>query len=57
MESAAYQFPLFGLLGVLSYGTQDQQPIDGIPYNGLGSPTSITNLENSLQLDIMEVFS
>jgi hypothetical protein len=29
MESAAYQFPLFGLLSVLSYGTQYHQPSDG----------------------------
>jgi hypothetical protein len=38
-----------GLLGLLSYRTQDHQLSDGITCNELGSSPSITNSENSLQ--------
>ena len=44
-----------GLLSLLSYRTQDYQPIDGTTHKG-PSPPLITNLENALQLHLMEAF-
>ena len=46
-----------GLLSLLSYRTQDHQPIDGTTHNSLGPPSSITNLKDTLQLDSMNAFS
>jgi hypothetical protein len=44
-----------GFLSLLSYRTQDHQPRDSTSHKEL-SPL-ITNGENALQLDLMEVFS
>ena len=43
-ETMGVQFTglLPDLLSLLSYRSQDQQPRDGITYNGLGSPPSVT---------------
>jgi hypothetical protein len=42
-KGAAYWLAPHGLLGLLSYRTQDHQPRDGTTHNGLGPPPSITN--------------
>jgi hypothetical protein len=42
---------------LLSYRTHDHQPRDGTTHNRLGTPPSITDLENALQPDLMEAFS
>ena len=41
-----------GLFSLLSYRPQDHQPRNGTTHNGLGSPMSIINQENSLQLNL-----
>jgi hypothetical protein len=45
-----------GLLSPLSYRTQDHQLSNGTAHNGLGLPPSITNQENALHRDLMELF-
>jgi hypothetical protein len=55
-RAAYYWLAPHGLLSLLSYRTQDHQPRDGPTHNGLGPPSLITNLENALELDLMEMF-
>jgi hypothetical protein len=43
-RGAAYWLAPHGLFSLLSYRTQDHQSRDGPTHNGLGPPTSITNL-------------
>ena len=38
MEGAAYWLPSPGLFSLLSYRTQDYQPMDGTTHNGLDPP-------------------
>jgi hypothetical protein len=42
-RGAAHWFAHYGLLGLLSYKTQDHQPKDGTTRRGLGPPQPITN--------------
>ena len=44
-------------LAFFLYRAQAHQPRDGTTHNRLGPPPSMTNGENALQLDLMEVFS
>ena len=57
LRNAAYWLSQCGLLCLLPYRTQDNQPRDGTTHNGLGPPQSITNEENTLQLYPTEAFS
>jgi hypothetical protein len=42
-RDAVYWLAHNDLISLLSYRTQNHQPIDGNTHNGLGPPTSITN--------------
>lgn len=53
MSDVTDLFP-YGLLSFLSYRIQNYQPRGGTTYYGLGPPQLITNLQNSLPLDLME---
>jgi hypothetical protein len=44
MEDTAYWLVPNGLLTILLLFTQNQLPRDGPAHNGLGTPTSISNL-------------
>jgi hypothetical protein len=46
-----------GLFSLLSCRTQDHQPRDGTTHNVPDPPPTITNKENTLQLDLREAFS
>ena len=46
-RSAAYWLALHGLLGLLSYRTQDHQTRIGTVHSVLGPPASIINEENA----------
>jgi hypothetical protein len=45
------------LLSLLSYITQDHQPMDGTTHNELSHPPLLTNSENAIQPHFMEAFS
>ena len=55
-REAAYWLASHGLLSLLSYRTQDHQPKDGTTHHGLNPPPSVTNEENTLQLELMKGF-
>ena len=57
MEDAAYWLASHGLLSLLSYGIQDQQPRDGTTHNWAGPSSTDHYLKNALQPSLMEAFS
>ena len=56
LKEVPYWLASPGLLSLLSYRTKDHEPKDSVIHNGLDPPQLITNGENTLQLDLMEVF-
>ena len=55
-RGAAHWLASLGFLRLLSYRTQDTRP-GTATHHELGPPPSITNWENTLQLDFTEAFS